>query len=147
MKLSHQTIELKPIHPFVIARGGYAHHRNVIVRITDVDGLEGFGEAAPNRYYGESVATVISALAQFKPLVEWSNPLSLESIESQMNRALQGNASAKSAISSALHDLLGKRLGLPLHRVWGLDAASAPQSSFTIAITENEELRARVKEA
>ena len=25
MKLSHQTIELKPIHPFVIARGGYAH--------------------------------------------------------------------------------------------------------------------------
>jgi len=43
MKLSHQTIELNPIHPFVIARGGYAHHRNVIVRLTDDDGVEGFG--------------------------------------------------------------------------------------------------------
>ncbi|MGH7602968.1 MAG: dipeptide epimerase [Gemmatimonadaceae bacterium] len=147
MKLSHQTIELKPIHPFVIARGGYAHHRNVVVRIVDDDGLEGFGEAAPNRYYGESVATVIAALGQFKPLVEWAHPLSLEAIETQMNRALRGNASAKSAVSSALHDLLGKRLGLPLHRIWGLDAASAPQSSFTIAITENEELKARVAEA
>ncbi|MGH7651243.1 MAG: dipeptide epimerase [Gemmatimonadaceae bacterium] len=147
MKLSHQTIELKPVHPFVIARGGYAHHRNVIVRIVDDDGLEGFGEAAPNRYYGESVATVIAALGQFKPLVEWAHPLSLEAIETQMNRALRGNASAKSAVSSALHDLLGKRLGLPLHRIWGLDAASAPQSSFTIAITENEELKARVLEA
>ena len=147
MKLSHQTIELKPTHPFVIARGGYAHHRNVIVRITDDDGLAGFGEAAPNRYYGESVATVIAALAQFKPLLERADPMSLESIEGQLNRTLRGNASAKSAVSSALHDLLGKRLGLPLHKIWGLDPATAPQSSFTIAIAENHELEQRVREA
>jgi L-alanine-DL-glutamate epimerase-like enolase superfamily enzyme len=131
----------------VIARGGYAHHRNVIVRITDDDGLAGFGEAAPNRYYGESVATVIAALGQFKPLLERADPMSLESIEAQLNRALRGNASAKSAVSSALHDLLGKRLGLPIHRLWGLDPATAPQSSFTIAIAENHELEQRVREA
>jgi L-alanine-DL-glutamate epimerase-like enolase superfamily enzyme len=147
MKLSHQTIELKPTHPFVIARGGYAHHRNVIVRITDDDGIEGFGEAAPNRYYGESVATVIAALGQFKPLLERADPMSLESIEGQLNRTLRGNASAKSAVSSALHDLLGKRLGLPIHRLWGLDPETAPQSSFTIAIAENHELEQRVREA
>ena len=147
MKLSHQTIELKPTHPFVIARGGYAHHRNVIVRIVDDEGVEGFGEAAPNRYYGESVATVIAALAQFKPLLERADPMSLESIEGQLNRALRGNASAKSAVSAALHDLLGKRLGLPVHRIWGLDPATAPQSSFTIAIAENHELEQRVREA
>ena len=147
MKLSHQTIELKPTHPFVIARGGYAHHRNVIVRIVDDGGVEGFGEAAPNRYYGESVATVIAALAQFKPLLERADPMSLESIEGQLNRALRGNASAKSAVSAALHDLLGKRLDLPVHRIWGLDPATAPQSSFTIAIAENHELEQRVREA
>lgn len=147
MKLSHQTIELKPTHPFVIARGGYAHHRNVIVRIVADDGVEGFGEAAPNRYYGESVATVIAALGQFKPLLERADPMSLESIEGQLNRALRGNASAKSAVSAALHDLLGKRLGLPVHRIWGLDPATAPQSSFTIAIAENHELEQRVREA
>lgn len=147
MKLSHQTIELKPTHPFVIARGGYAHHRNVIVRITDEDGLEGFGEAAPNRYYGESVATVIAALGQFRPLLERADPMALESIDALLNRALRGNASAKSAVSSALHDLFGKRLGLPVHRVWGLDGAALPQSSFTIAIAENHELEQRVREA
>lgn len=147
MKLSHQTIELRPVHPFVIARGGYAHHRNVILRITDDDGLEGFGEAAPNRYYGESVATVIAALAQFKPLLERADPGSLESIELQLNGTLRGNASAKSAVSSALHDLMGKRLGLPVHRLWGLDPSTAPQSSFTIAIAESRELEQRVGEA
>lgn len=147
MKLSHQTIELKPTHPFVIARGGYAHHRNVLVRITDQDGLEGFGEAAPNKYYGESVDTVISALAQFKSVVEDADPLALESIEASLDKLLRGNASAKAAISSALHDLVGKRLALPVHRMWGLDPERAPQSSFTIAIAENTELERRVAEA
>jgi L-alanine-DL-glutamate epimerase-like enolase superfamily enzyme len=147
MKLSHQTIELNPTHPFVIARGGYAHHRNVIVRLTDDDGLQGFGEAAPNRYYGESVSTVIAALGQFKPIVERADPLSLESIETNLNRVLRGNASAKSAVSSALHDLVGKRLGLPVYRMWGLDASTTLQSSFTIAIAENNELERRVAEA
>jgi L-alanine-DL-glutamate epimerase-like enolase superfamily enzyme len=147
MKLSHQTIELKPTHPFVIARGGYAHHRNVIVRLTDDGGLEGFGEAAPNRYYGESVATVIAALGQFKPIIERADPMALESTEAHLDRVLRGNASAKSAVSSALHDLVGKRLGLPVFRVWGLDASAAPQSSFTIAIAESRELEQRVAEA
>jgi L-Ala-D/L-Glu epimerase len=147
MKLSHQTIELKPKHPFVIARGGYAHHRNVIVRLTDDDGLEGFGEAAPNRYYGESVATVLAAFGQFKPIIERADPMSLESTEAQLSQVLRGNASAKSALSSALHDLVGKRLGLPVHRMWGLDPSAAPQSSFTIAIAESNELQRRVEEA
>jgi len=147
VKLSHQTIELNPTHPFVIARGGYAHHRNVIVRLTDDDGVDGFGEAAPNRYYGESVATVIAALGQFKPVLERADPFSIEVIEANLSRILRGNASAKSAISSALHDLIGKKLGLPVHRLWGLDPANTPQSSFTIAIAENEELERRVTEA
>ena len=147
MKLSHQTIELNPTHPFVIARGGYSHHLNVNVRLTDGDGLEGYGEAAPNRYYGESVSTVIAALGQFKPVLERADPFSLESIEAHLNRILRGNASAKSAVSSALHDLVGKRLGLPVFRLWGLDAATTPQSSFTIAIAENHELERRVAEA
>lgn len=147
MKLSHQTIELNPTHPFVIARGGYSHHRNVIVRITDDDGLEGFGEAAPNRYYGESVSTVIAALGQFKPILERADAFSIEAIESQLDRVLRGNASAKGAVSSALHDLVGKRLGLPVYRLWGLDASRLPQSSFTIAIADNEVLERRVAEA
>jgi len=147
MKLSHQTIELNPTHPFVIARGGYAHHRNVIVRLTDDDGIEGFGEAAPNRYYGESVSTVIAALGQFKPIVERADPYALEATEGHLNRVLRGNASAKSAISAAMHDLVGKKLGLPVYRMWGLDAQPTPQSSFTIAIAENDELERRVAEA
>jgi L-alanine-DL-glutamate epimerase-like enolase superfamily enzyme len=67
VKLSHETISLHTRYPFVIARGGYASHENVVVRIEDDDGLEGLGEAAPNRYYGESTGSVIAALERFAP--------------------------------------------------------------------------------
>jgi L-alanine-DL-glutamate epimerase-like enolase superfamily enzyme len=60
---------------------------------------------------------------------------------------LRGNASAKGAVSSALHDLVGKRLGLPVYRIWGLESSIAAQSSFTIAIAESSELERRVDEA
>jgi L-alanine-DL-glutamate epimerase-like enolase superfamily enzyme len=49
VKLSHEVISLHTRYPFVIARGGYAAHENVIVTIQEDDGLAGFGEAAPNR--------------------------------------------------------------------------------------------------
>ncbi|HVF39495.1 MAG TPA: dipeptide epimerase [Gemmatimonadaceae bacterium] len=147
MRLSHEVLQLKTRYPFVIARGGYAAHENVVVTITDRDGLTGMGEAAPNRYYGESVATVIAALERFEPVLGSADPWSIESIEVQLDRVLRGNGSAKSAVSAALHDLAGKRLGMPVHRLWGLDPSDAPQSSFTIGIADNDGLRQRVADA
>jgi L-alanine-DL-glutamate epimerase-like enolase superfamily enzyme len=147
VKLSHEVISLNTLYPFVIARGGYAAHENVVVRLVDDDGVEGWGEAAPNRYYGESVGSVAAALEQFVPALSAANGWSLEAIEAQLNRRLRGNGSAKSAISAALHDIVGKRLGVPVYRMWGLDAADVPQSSFTIGIADNEGLTKRVADA
>jgi L-alanine-DL-glutamate epimerase-like enolase superfamily enzyme len=147
MKISHEVIRLKTRYPFVIARGGYAAHENVVVRIVDKDGIEGLGEAAPNRYYGESIATVAAALDQFAPVLGSADSWSLEAIEVSLNRTLRGNNSAKSAISAALHDIIGKRVGVPVHRLWGLDASDAGESSFTIGIADNEGLRQRVADA
>jgi L-alanine-DL-glutamate epimerase-like enolase superfamily enzyme len=147
VRISHEVVDLKTRYPFVIARGGYAAHENVVVKITDSDGIEGLGEAAPNRYYGESVATVISALEQFAPVLGAADAWSLEATDEALSRVLRGNNAAKSAISSALHDIVGKRLGIPVYRLWGLDAADAGESSFTIGIADNEGLRQRVADA
>jgi len=147
MKISHEVVRLKTRYPFVISRGGYAAHENVVVRIVDDDGIEGLGEAAPNRYYGESTATVIAALEQFAPVLGSADSSSLEAIEASLNRTLRGNGSAKGAVSAALHDIVGKRLGVPVHKLWGLDAADAGESSFTIGIADNDGLRQRVADA
>ncbi len=60
-----------------------------------------------------------------------------------MNR----NPSARAALSAALHDLVGKRLGIPVYRLWGLDPAKAPRSTFTIGLDTEERMRQKVQEA
>lgn len=147
MRISHEILQLKTRYPFVIARGGYAAHENVVVRIVDRDGIEGLGEAAPNRFYGESVATVVAALDQFASVLGSADSWSLEAIDESLNRSLRGNNSAKAAVSAALHDIVGKRLRVPVHRLWGLDPSDAPESSFTIGIADNDGLRQRVADA
>jgi L-alanine-DL-glutamate epimerase-like enolase superfamily enzyme len=148
MKLQHDISIVHTTHPFVIARGSTSEHRLIRVRIADGDGFEGWGEAAPNRFYGETVDTALGALARLAPIVEAGDPWKIENIELEMNRALRFNGSVKSAISAALHDLAGKRLGIPVYKMWGLDPAKAPLSSFTIAIAANDDvLRERIREA
>lgn len=148
MKLQHDISIVHTTHPFVIARGGTSEHRLIRVRISDDDGAEGWGEAAPNRFYGETADTALAALERLAPILSAMDPWALEDIETEMNRALRFNGSVKSAISAALHDLAGKRLGVPIYKLWGLDPCKAPLSSFTIAIAANDdELRQRVKQA
>jgi L-alanine-DL-glutamate epimerase-like enolase superfamily enzyme len=148
MRLRHEVVTIHTKHPFVIARGGSSEYRVVRVTVVDDDGVEGWGEAAPNRFYGESVQSVAEALARFAPLLEGGDPWALENAEASMNATIGRNGSAKSALSAALHDLAGKRLGVPVYRLWGLDPAKSPRSSFTIAIAEGaKELERRIDEA
>jgi L-alanine-DL-glutamate epimerase-like enolase superfamily enzyme len=148
MRLSHEILTVHTKHPFVIARGGSSEWRVVWVRVCDDDGAEGWGEAAPSRFYGETADTVIAALDRIAPVLASADPWHLEDIEAEMHRAIRFNGAAKTAVSVALHDLAAKRLGVPLYRMWGLDPAKAPLSSFTIPIAaDDDELRRRVDDA
>jgi L-alanine-DL-glutamate epimerase-like enolase superfamily enzyme len=139
MKIEHEIVTVRTRTPFMIARGGSSEWRQVWVRVIDDDGAVGWGEAAPSRFYGETTETVIAVLERLRIVLEKANPWSLEAIEAEMHRTIRFNASAKSAVSAALHDLAAKRLGIPLYRMLGLDPAQAPQSSFTIPITADDD--------
>lgn len=148
MKVSHEVVTVHTKHPFIIARGGTSEYKTVWVRIQDGDGVEGWGEAAPSGFYGESAETVVAALERMMPVLRKADAWSLDTIDAELERAVRLNGSARSAVSAALHDLAGKRLGIPVYKLWGLDPAKAPQSSFTIGIAPNlDVLRQRVKEA
>src|SRR5262249_37767550 len=141
-----EVLNLRTRHPFIIARGGQSDYRTVMVRLIDQDGTEGWGEAAPARIYGESTETVLAALKNYGEYLP-SDPLDIETTERQWEKMMAENPSARCALSAALHDLAGKKLGIPVWRMWGLDAAKAPRSTFTIGIDTVEKLTVKVKEA
>jgi L-Ala-D/L-Glu epimerase len=148
MRLETEVVTVHTTHPFVIARGGSSEWRVVWVRLIDHDGVEGWGEAAPSRFYGETSETVLAALERLRPIIESSNASDIEQIETAMMSALRFNAAARCGVSAALHDLHGKRLGVPLWKLWGLTPSASPRSSFTIAIAADDDtLRARVLDA
>jgi L-Ala-D/L-Glu epimerase / N-acetyl-D-glutamate racemase len=146
LHLEAEILELTTRHPFLIARGGQALHHTVWVRVRDDDGGVGWGEAAATSYYGETPETVLSALNVYAAHLP-RDPFDLEAAERTLKGVLGGNPSARAAISSALHDLVGKRLGIPVYRLWGLDSAAAPISTFTIGLDTPEKIRAKVLEA
>jgi L-alanine-DL-glutamate epimerase-like enolase superfamily enzyme len=141
-----EVLELRTKHPFVIARGGQSDQRTVWVRLTDAEGREGWGEAAPSKFYGETPESVLAALKVYGSLLP-EDPFNLEAAEQQWEQKLRGNAAARAALSSALHDLIGKRLEIPVYRLWGLDPCRAPRSTFTIGLDTPERIKAKVREA
>ncbi len=151
MKLSWETFDLKTRHAFTIARMKAPPVRQAVwVRITDTDGLEGWGEAAPNAYYGESAETVRAALPRYDAALQDAvagDPFALERIERAVELALGRNPAARVAISAALHDLIGRKLGVPVWKLWGLTPDTTPRSSFTLGLTQPDELRQWVRDA
>jgi L-Ala-D/L-Glu epimerase / N-acetyl-D-glutamate racemase len=146
VKLTTEVIALRTRHPFVIARGGSSDYRVVWVRLTDDDGLEGWGEADPSSYYKETADTVLTALQRVEPHLP-DDPFALEQAEARFATLVPNDRAARAALSAALHDLMGKRLGQPVWRLWGLDPARAPKSSFTIGLDTPERMRQKVAEA
>jgi L-alanine-DL-glutamate epimerase-like enolase superfamily enzyme len=146
LRLDVEILELRTRHPFVIARGGQSDYRTAWIRLTDQDGVEGWGEAAPSKFYGETAESVAAALRFYGSALP-EDPFNLESAESRWATMLRGNAAARAGLSAALHDLVGKRLGVPLYRLWGLDPCSAPKSTFTIGLDTPDRLKAKVLEA
>ena len=63
LRLSTELLALRTRHPFIIARGGQSDYRTVMVKITDDDGVEGWGEAAATRFYGETLPLRLPAAA------------------------------------------------------------------------------------
>jgi L-alanine-DL-glutamate epimerase-like enolase superfamily enzyme len=145
MELSYEVIDLHTKHAFATARQkAPSVRRNVIVTLRSKDGIEGIGEAAPTPYYGETAATVCATLDVYRAVLapyDGVDMLQLGRIEAELVQVLGRNPSARTAVSAALHDAAGKRLGLPTWRLFGLDAQAAPLSSNTIGLAEPAVMR------
>jgi L-Ala-D/L-Glu epimerase len=147
MRLEHQTLELRTREPFHIARHSDPHgRRNVWVRLIDENGAEGWGEAPATPYYGDTADTVSAVLTVYaRGLETEADPFAIERVEGNLSVLVGRNPAARTAISAALHDLAGKRLGAPVWKLWGLDPATAPMSSFTLGMAGPDETREKAR--
>lgn len=144
MELRARTVNLALAEEFGISRGSRTTQAVVQLEI-EHDGRIGRGEASPVSYHDESAASAAEFLSEAAPQLIGDDPFALEDIGSRLED-VEGQAAAKAAVDAALHDWIGKRLGLPVWRLLGL-SPHAPATSYTIGLDTIDGTRDRVRRA
>jgi len=144
MKLTWRPYELQLRHVFTIANSSRTTTPVVLTEI-EYEGVTGYGEASMPPYLGETQASVIEFLKKVN-LEQFASPFELEDILTYVDKITENNTAAKAAIDIALHDLTGKIMGQPWHKIWGLDAAKTPSTTFTIGIDTPEVVSQKTRE-
>ena len=142
MRLTREPLDLSTAFEFRIAHGARRGHENTFVAI-EHEGVVGWGEASPSHYYGETRAIVDAALDTWAPHLG-DDPFALDCVEARLDEVLQGHGAARAAIETALHDWAGKRLGLPVWKLFGLDRSRTPLSCVTLGMASPEEMEAKL---
>ncbi len=117
---------------FSIARGqvggGGVQRTVVIVRVMDEDGRVGWGEGSPSHLWSsETIESVVACLRQYYIPAVIGHPVhDIAGAHRIMERSIgpafsSGNPIARCALDTALHDLAGKSLGVPVWKMWGYD--------------------------
>ncbi|MCP4548290.1 MAG: dipeptide epimerase [bacterium] len=143
MEFQFRALELKMIEPFRIAtrRTGGRSFTNVVVSLSDPEGLTGEGEGHPTLYYGETPEITLAALAHLRRELPATDLASLTDariaeIMSGADRLLAANNAAKAALEGALQDLRGKQQGVTVREALKLGSCADPETSFTIGLAE-----------
>lgn len=152
VSLRYYPYELKLNHAFNLASMSRTATPGVQVEIS-MDGvgpdggrLTGYGEASMPPYLGESVESVTAFLGRVDAR-RLSDPFAMDAIHAYLDSLAPGNMAAKAAIDIALHDLTGKLMGQPWHRIWGIDSSKAPSTSYTISNDTPEVLEQKIAES
>jgi L-alanine-DL-glutamate epimerase-like enolase superfamily enzyme len=138
LSLRIDDLALRLKHPFKIAREEKTVARSLVLRVRD-GSHKGVGEATPIARYGESLASVRAWFEQH-PLPE------ADALDFQTLIDPRIPPAARAGLDIALHDLAGKRLGVPLYALLGLDPSRTPLTSYTLGIADLETTLRKVTE-
>ncbi len=134
--LSHGVFDSPMRFNFKHASAQRAATQNVIVRLTDRDGLTGYGEGCPRAYVtGETASSVVAFIRDYgTTIVNEANDLQkLNDWISENEKLIDSNPSAFAAIEIAIIDLLAKRKKVSVEELLTLPELSN-QVPFTAVI-------------
>jgi L-alanine-DL-glutamate epimerase-like enolase superfamily enzyme len=155
LTLRTEVLDLPFRDPFRIARTEDSEAAHTVLTELDVDGATGLGECFPVPYYGETLETTAAVLPRLLGALDGLGPLPtdreaalawLERSTFLMTDVLGNHGGAKGGLDTALHDLAGTALGVP---VWQLIGTSdqLPPTDYSLGIDEPAVVAERARRA
>ena len=142
---SHPNVMRKEDPSWKFALGASPVTEGSILRIADEAGNEGYGYASATPHMGAIAATLEAELAYFKPHVVGKDGGHIEAIGAALDRAMRGAPQAKAAIDCALHELLARRLNVPLCQLFGGQVRNQVPILRILAIKTPDEMAAQAQ--
>ncbi len=109
--------------PMVMSGGAVTKADAVLLKIHTDEGITGIAETGDTSlwYMGESQDSIMFNLTQvFAPqILLGEDPFNIETIVAKMDKATRANNHSKAVVDYALHDLMGKALGVPVYKLIG----------------------------
>ncbi|OFW56075.1 MAG: mandelate racemase [Actinobacteria bacterium RBG_16_64_13] len=111
------------VKPIVMSGGPATQSDAVVIKIHTDEGITGIGETGDTSlwYMGESQDSIMHNLTKvFAPqIIIGEDPFNIETIVAKMDKATRANSQSKAVVDYALHDLMGKALGVPVYKLLG----------------------------
>ena len=130
-------VDLPTIRAHKLARQTVNAQTLVIVRVRTSEGIEGLGEATTigGLSYGEESpeGTKLTIDTYIAPLLTGADPCATGAAMALLERHVVANRLAKSAIETALLDIKGKVLGVPVSSLFGGAQATALEVAWGLA--------------
>lgn len=145
MKLKYYPYILKLKEQFTISVNSRKTTPAVMVEV-EHDGLTGYGEASLPPYLSEDQSSVINFLNKVN-FDSFNDFTDIDFVLDYIDTIAEGNYAAKAALDIALHDLLGKLLGVPLYQHLNIIKRDNIFSSFTIGLTDLEKMEQKIDNA
>ncbi len=129
--------------PLAISRGTTSAAEHLLVEL-EHDGITGLGETGgfDTGHRRHDTAAIARELEAIAPRLVGLPPEPLQRLEPLLGEL---SPPARCGLDLALHDWWGKRLGLPLHRLWSLDPGACVATSVTLGLGEPAAVLARLE--
>jgi len=143
---STQVRRLQLRHTWTTTMSSSAYRDTLHAQFTR-DGITGYGEGAGIVRYQQNALGGQKALEAVQSLIISADPWHFEKFLADLDRRLPGQRAALAAVDLALLDWIGKKLGVPIYRFFGLDPADAAITNMSIGIDTPEITKQKVREA
>ena len=122
--------------------------KSVVVEIKTRSGLTGWGEVCPIPHYLPAYADgVLPALIEMAPVLIGADALDTDAVMARLDAHLLGHVYAKSAVSMALWDMMGKAAQMPLVRLLGGQVQADMPLYHSITCVDPDDMAAMAKTA
>ena len=148
-KIECIPVSLKFAKPVVMSGGAEAASHVVLVKIHTDEGVTGIAETGGTSpwYMGESQDSIMHNINRVygPPILLGEDPFNIETIVARMDKAAKANNQSKAVIDYALHDIMGKALGVPVYKLLGGLANEKIALAFVMSSGTAEEVGAEGK--